>query len=243
MLEMLVAKLQADFAACEEQYKQFDDVDSVGKKEWLASLNTEQHEEAVSDLLEGVKDAATATEDPSYLAAIYDGLSDLLGDVRQWLTSEHNKATGRQVPTGSAEQLETMVKEFRKTFDSALQMSKQMPELIPAEAILGAVRTKERGVKNGTKIVPDLKTVKVKSRNVARVGESSTKVRLVWNTDVMVDDNLGIQCKRAGITMAQLSKALEAAYPDVKNPWNKAELYNDHMVQIGNDWFGLRMVR
>src|SRR5688572_21829219 len=197
MQEQLIAQLQASFAECEELYTAFTEVDSPNKTAWIEGLDTEQHEDAIGELLEGVREAAVDSEDPSFVVAIMQGVSDLLTEVKSWVNSMYADATGTKLPAGSAEQLETMVSEFRKSFASAVALANNMPGILDKDSIVGCVRTKTRKVKGGTEIlVPDLKTVRVGKRGVPRVGESSKRVKLVVDGQVQDAENLGIAVKR-----------------------------------------------
>lgn len=241
MQEQLIAQLQQDFAACEELYNAFTEVDSPNKTAWIESLDTEQHEEAVTDLLEDARSAAVDSTDPSYVVAIMQGLSDLLTEVKSWVNSMYSDATGTKMPSGSAEQLETMVQEFRKSFNSAVALASNMPGILDKDAILTCVRTKSRKVKGNNEIqVPDLKTVRVRNRGVPRVGENNTKVKLVVDGEVVEADNLGMAVKSQGWTLNKVWNVLAERYPEYKSPWTKYDLYSDDMIEVDGVQVGLR---
>ncbi len=244
MQETLILHVQSLVKQYEDAYTELTDTESTPKKEWQASLDTEPFEDSVTDLLSTVRERAIETDDSSELLAIFEGVTDLLGELKQWLNSLYSRDTKRALPVVNAEELEALHKQIQETLKSAHALKASGMDVDP-DAILRSVPTKTRKVKGGvTKTVWNCPgRIRVKTRGTRRVGSNNKTTQLIIDGVPVEGTTLGDAIRKVGATWEQFIPMLEARFPDVKNPWNKEELYMDQMVEVNGHQVGMRMVK
>lgn len=244
MQDAIILHVRTLHEAYSSLYEQLSETESQPKKEWQATLDTSSHEESVEELYEGVRERAVETEDPAELLAILEGAQELVSDLKQWLNSMYFAATKRDLPAGSAEDLESMLKQIQDTLKSTHTLKASGMDVDP-EAVLAALPTKTRKVKGGA-----VKTVynppgriRVKTRGQRRVGSNNKTTQLVVDGKPVTDTTLGDALRQVGLTWEDFQAMLAEKFPDVKLPWNKSDLYSDAMFDHNGRKLGLRMVK
>lgn len=214
MQDAIVAELKRQHEAYVALYSALTDVDSPGKKEWAGQFDLDVHADTVSELLEPVREFALETDDAGELLALFESLLALKNDVAQWINSMYYAATSKlnEAPTGTAEDLEKMLKSIRETLESAVSMA-NTTGLMDAAAIYGAVPTKMREVRGGGKkrVYNPPGVIRVKMRGQRRMGKASKWVQLVVDGTVHDKTPLGESCRKAGFTVEKLMETLKVA--------------------------------
>lgn len=247
MQDVLIAHVKELHATYCKLYEELSETESTPKKEWQASLDTEAFDSSAEDceMLQPLRERAIETDDPAELLAILETIADFTSELKQWLNSMYFAATKRDVPAGSAEDLETILKQIQDTLKSAHQLKAGgMP--IDPEAVLAATgSTKTRKVKGGASktVYAPPGRIRVKTRGQRRVGKEAKTTQLVVDGKPVTDTTLGDALRGVGLTWEAFQSMLAEKFPDVKLPWNKEALYESHMFDYNGHKLGLRMIK
>lgn len=245
MQDVLIAHVKELHATYCKLYEELSETESTPKKEWQATLDATPFEESVEELFDGPRERAIETEDPSELLAILEATQEFVADLKQWLNSMYFAATKRDVPAGSAEDLETILKQIQDTLKSAHQLKAGGMPIDPDAVLAATGSTKTRKVKGGaTKTVyAPPGRIRVKTRGQRRVGKEAKTTQLVVDGKPVTDTTLGDALRGVGLTWEAFQSMLADKFPDVKLPWNKEALYSVEMFDYNGHKLGLRMVK